>query len=269
MKGKVYLVGAGPGDPELLTLKALRILKSADTVLHDELISPEILALAPPTALVYNVGKRCGHHRTPQEQINSLLVTLASSGFQVVRLKGGDPFVFGRGGEEIEALRSAKLDFEIVPGVTAAVGAAAATQIPLTHRRFSSALVFLTNQHSQGQDPDEWRHLVSAGTTIVIYMPGYAYASTSRRLLHAGLESNTPCAIVSRATLADQQVYNTTVGNLPGAPHLPAPTLLIVGEVARLGDAAHSNRRVEGQFPLPLPPYPSPERELPVKEESA
>jgi uroporphyrin-III C-methyltransferase len=269
MKGKVYLVGAGPGDPELLTIKALRILKSADMVLHDELVSGEILALAPPTALVYNVGKRCGQNRTPQEQINSLLVTLASSGFQVVRLKGGDPFVFGRGGEEIEALRSAKLDFEIVPGVTAAVGAAAAAQIPLTHRRLSSALIFLTNQHSQGQARDEWRHFVSAGATIVIYMPGYAYASTSRRLLDAGLKSNTPCAIVSRATLADQQVYNTTVGNLPGAPHLPAPTLLIVGEVARLGDAAHSNQLAKGPFPLPLPTYPLQDRDLPVKEESA
>jgi uroporphyrin-III C-methyltransferase len=237
MKGKVYLVGAGPGDPELLTVKALRILKSAEIVLHDELIGAEILALAPPTAFIYNVGKRCGQKSTPQEQINSLLVTFAWSGFEVVRLKGGDPFVFGRGGEEIEALRSAKIQFEIVPGVTAALGAAAATQIPLTHRRISSALVLLTNQASKDKADDNWRQFVSSGATIVIYMPGYDYEATSRRLLDAGLKGDTPCAIVSRASLAEQQVYQTMVENLPRAPHLPSPTLLIVGEVVRLAAA--------------------------------
>ena len=240
MKGKVYVVGAGPGDPELLTVKALKILKSAEIVLHDELIAADILALAPPTAFLYNVGKRCGQKSTPQAQINSLLVTLASSGLQVVRLKGGDPFVFGRGGEEIEALYSANIQFEIVPGVTAAVGAAAVTQIPLTHRRLSSALVLLTNQHCKEQAGDDWRHFVSSSATIVIYMPGYNYEATSRRLVDAGLKSDTPCAIVSRATLPEQQVYHTTVENLPGAPHLPSPTLLIVGEVTRLADAPGS-----------------------------
>ena len=246
MTGKVYLLGAGPGDPELLTVKALRILKSAEIVLHDELIGSEILALAPPTAFLYNVGKRCGQKSAPQEQINSLLVSLASSGLQVVRLKGGDPFVFGRGGEEIEALRSAKIEFEIVPGITAAVGAAAATQIPLTHRRVSSALVLLTNQHCNEKTSDDWRHFVSPGATIVVYMPGYNYEATSRRLLAAGLKSDTPCTIVSRATLPQQQVYHTTLENLSGAPQLPSPTLLIVGEVVRLADARNRSEVVSG-----------------------
>ena len=271
MKGKVYLVGAGPGDPELLTVKALKILKSAEIVLHDELIGAEILALAPPTAFLYNVGKRCGQKSTPQAQINSLLLTLASSGLQVVRLKGGDPFVFGRGGEEIEALRSADIQFEIVPGVTAAIGAAAATQIPLTHRRLSSALVLLTNQHSKEHAGDDWRHFVSSGATIVIYMPGYNYEATSRRLVDAGLKRDTPCAIVSRATLPKQQVYHTTVENLPGAPHLPSPTLLIVGEVVRLADKPDRVEVVSGsteqQPSLVLATHVS--QELLEREESA
>jgi uroporphyrin-III C-methyltransferase len=273
MKGKVYLVGAGPGDPELLTVKALRILKAADIVLHDELIGPEILALAPPGAFLHNVGKRCGQKSTPQEQINSLLVTLASSGLQVVRLKGGDPLVFGRGGEEIEALRSAKIEFEIVPGVTAAVGAAAATQISLTHRRVSSALVLLTNQHCHEKAGDDWRQLVSSRATVVIYMPGYNYEATSRRLVEAGLKSDTPCTIVSRATLPEQQVYHTTVGNLPGAPQLPAPTLLVVGEVARLADAANHFEVVSGltrqQPSVSLATHLSQEQILPDREQSA
>ncbi len=141
MKGKVYLVGAGPGDPELLTVKALRLLQTADAVLHDDLVSPEILQLIPATAQVHNVGKRCGKKKISQEEINFLMVALADSGLRVVRLKSGDPLIFGRAGEEIEALRKAGIPYEIVPGVTSALGAAAAAQIPLTHRRASSALV--------------------------------------------------------------------------------------------------------------------------------
>jgi len=237
MKGKVYLVGAGPGDPELLTLKALRILKSADVILHDDLIGSGILALMPRTAFTYSVGKRCGRKSTPQEKINSLLVTLASSGLQVARLKGGDPFVFGRGGEEIQALREAGIAFEIVPGVTAALGAASAAHIPLTHRNFSSALVFLTSHRSADNSSDDWRPFVSSNATLVIYMPGQNYAATAHRLTAAGLKKTTPCAVVSKATASDQQVYSTTIAKLAGIRQLPAPTLLIVGEVARLGDA--------------------------------
>src|SRR5579864_9527417 len=143
MRGKVYLVGAGPGDPELLTIKATRVLKHADIVLHDDLVAPEILRLAPVHAQIQNVGKRCGTKNISQEEINFLMVTLAGSGLQVVRLKGGDPLIFGRVGEEIAALRKANIEFEIVPGVTAALGAASIAQIPLTHRQSSHALVFL------------------------------------------------------------------------------------------------------------------------------
>src|SRR5450755_4671225 len=144
MKGKVYLVGAGPGDPELLTLKALRILRTADAVLHDDLVAPEILALIPTTAQIIGVGKRCGKKQILQTEIHCLMVNLAASGLRVVRLKGGDPLIFGRAGEEIETLRRNNIQFEIVPGVTSALGAAAAAQIPLTHRRASDAVVFLT-----------------------------------------------------------------------------------------------------------------------------
>ena len=252
MKPKVYLVGAGPGDPELLTVKALRILQSADVVLHDELISPDVLAFAPRTALLYNVGKRCGKESPSQERINSLLVSLASSGVQVVRLKGGDPFVFGRGGEELEALRAAGIEVEVVPGITAAVGAAAATQLPLTHRQLSSALVFLTNHHA-ALAPDDWRAFASSKATLVIYMPGHDYQGISRKLRDARFAQRTPCAIISRATTPQQQVHCTNIAELARAPHLPAPTLLIVGDVVRV---AQRERDLAAALALQTP-FPS------------
>src|SRR5713226_5085243 len=147
--GTVFLVGAGPGDPELLTLKAAKVLRSADVVLHDDLVSAEILRLIPATAQVISVGKRCAKKSTPQEHINQLLVEYASSGLQVVRLKGGDPFIFGRGGEELEALRRAGIQVEVVPGITAALGAAAGIQVPLTHRELSSTLILVTGSSKQ------------------------------------------------------------------------------------------------------------------------
>src|SRR5438128_2095518 len=156
MNGKVYLVGAGPGDPELLTLKALKILKRADIVLHDELVGAGILAFIPSTARIQNVGKRCGGKSTSQREINSLLIQYALLGLQVVRLKGGDPFIFGRGGEEMQALREAGIEVEVVPGITAALSAAAAIQIPLTYREISSSLVFLTGHHAVGASSDNW-----------------------------------------------------------------------------------------------------------------
>jgi len=232
MPGKVYLIGAGPGDPELLTIKALWILKAADVVLHDALVGPEILAFVPATAHVQNVGKRCGGKSTPQDEINRLLVNYARLDLQVVRLKGGDPLVFGRGGEEIEALRAANIEFEIVPGVTAALGAAAAAGIPLTHRTASSALLFLTSQRSKSADKDGWPRL-SPNVTTVIYMPGHDYAEISRRLIAAGLAGDTPCALVSHATSASQKLHVSIVAELAVAPDLPAPTLLVVGEVVR------------------------------------
>jgi uroporphyrin-III C-methyltransferase len=233
MTGKVYLVGAGPGDPELLTLKAVRVLKRADVVLHDDLVGPKILDLAPAHAQIRNVGKRCGKKNISQEEINFLMVTLAASGLQVVRLKGGDPLVFGRLGEEIAALRKANIEFEIVPGITAALGAASTTQIPLTHRQSSHALVFLAGHSASGDDPTNWDALASLGATIVIYMPGHNYSEIARKLRSAGLPDETPCAIISRATTSDEQTFSTKVENLGDAPLLPAPTLLVVGEVAR------------------------------------
>ena len=232
MTGKVYLVGAGPGDPELLTLKAARVLKDADVVLHDELVGKEILQLAPH-AQIRNVGKRCGKKNISQEEINFLMVNLAASGLQVVRLKGGDPLIFGRIGEEIAALREANIEFEIVPGITAVLGAASTAQIPLTHRQSSHALIFVAGHTASGADPTNWRALVSLQATLVIYMPGHDYSSIARKLRSAGLSDETPCAIISRATTSEEQVFSTNIENLENAPHLPAPTLLVIGEVLR------------------------------------
>jgi uroporphyrin-III C-methyltransferase len=233
MTGKVYLVGAGPGDPELLTLKAVRVLKFADVVLHDDLVGADILRLAPAHAKVRNVGKRCGQKNISQEEINFLMVALAASGLQVVRLKGGDPLIFGRVGEEIAALREAQIEFEIVPGITAALGAASSARIPLTHRQSSHALVFLTGHSASAADPTNWRALVSLGATVVIYMPGRQYSEVALKLQTAGLPNDTPCAIISRATTSEEQVFPTDLENLADAPRLPAPTLLVIGEVLR------------------------------------
>jgi uroporphyrin-III C-methyltransferase len=249
MKGKVYLVGAGPGDPELLTLKALRVLQTADAVLHDDLVAPEILKLIPVTAQVHNVGKRCGKKKILQEEINYLMVALAESGLRVVRLKSGDPLIFGRAGEEIEALRRANVQFEIVPGVTSAMGAAAAAQIPLTHRRASSALVFITAHQAQGQRAEaaNWSKLAGSGATLVIYMPGQNYAEVVAKLKSAGLADETPCAVISRATTSRQRTHRSTIAELSRSPKLAAPTLLVVGEVVRFADPVTLTQ----QFGLP------------------
>ena len=246
MKGKVYLVGAGPGDPDLLTLKALRLLRTAEAVLHDDLVSPEILQLIAPTAQVHNVGKRAAANsgknpnsarkKISQEEINFLMIALADSGLQVVRLKSGDPLIFGRAGEEIEALRKADVPYEIVPGVTSALGAAAAAQIPLTHRRASSALVIITAHQASESEAANWNKLAGSGATLVIYMPGQNYSEIAAKLKAAGLAADTPCAIISRATTKHQQTHRTTVAELTRSPHLASPTLLVVGEVVRFSD---------------------------------
>jgi uroporphyrin-III C-methyltransferase len=237
MKGKVFLVGAGPGDPELLTVRALRLLQTADAVLYDELVSPEVLKLISPAAQVRNVGKRCGKKRIQQEEINFLMTALADSGLQVVRLKSGDPMIFGRAGEEIEALRKAHVEYEIVPGVTSALGAAASAQIPLTRRRKSSAVVFITSHQAADSDLADWNKLAGSGATLVIYMPGHDYGQIATRLRNAGVAGDTPCVIVSRATAPDQRTFVTSVGELQFSLRLPAPTLLVVGDVVRLADA--------------------------------
>ncbi len=266
MKGKVYLVGAGPGDPELLTLKALRVLRTADAVLHDDLVAPEILRLIPQTAQVHNVGKRCGKKKILQEEINFLMVALADSGLRVVRLKSGDPLIFGRAGEEIESLRRANIPFEIVPGVTSAMGAAAAAQIPLTHRRASSALVFLTAHQAQGSEAANWSKLAGSGATLVIYMPGQNYSEVAAKLRAAGLAGETPCAVISRATTPQQQMQRSTIAELNGSLKLAAPTLLVVGEVVRFVDPLllaqqfnMTNRSAVNDSALPASLFPTPD----------
>ena len=216
--------------------------------MHDDLVAPEILQLIPSTAQIHNVGKRCGKKKILQGEINCLMVALAASGLRVVRLKGGDPLIFGRAGEEIEVLRANNIPFEIVPGVTSALGAAAAAQIPLTHRRASSALVLITahrasetifrRSRARNKTPPIGASLSRSGATLVIYMPGQNYSEIAKRLTSAGLAGETPCAIISRATTKHQRTHRTTVLDLHRAPQLAAPTLLVVGEVVRLADPA-------------------------------
>ncbi|HEX3120297.1 MAG TPA: uroporphyrinogen-III C-methyltransferase [Candidatus Acidoferrum sp.] len=238
--GKVYLIGAGPGDPELLTVKAARLLARATVVLHDSLVSREVLARIPATAEIVDVGKRAGQKLLTQDEINTLLVSYAGSHDVVIRLKGGDPTLFGRAGEEIQALREANIAFEIVPGITAALGAAAAAGISLTDRRAASQLVITTysrGEEAANADPFavtpslDWA-AISANTTLVLYMPGADYAEVSRRLLAAGQPEDLPCVIVSNATRPNQQIRHTTVAALATESRLPAPALLIVGRVA-------------------------------------
>jgi uroporphyrin-III C-methyltransferase len=231
-KGKVYLVGAGPGDPGLLTIEASRLLQTADVVFHDDLVSPEILALIPEQVYVENVGKRCGHARIGQQQIHSLMINAAREGWTVVRLKSGDPLIFGRAGEEIDALREAGIEYVIVPGITAAFGAAARAGIPLTDRRLASKLVFLSNHQCAGKDLVAWEGALSQDTTALIYMPGADYEELVARLCAQGLDPETPCLLVSQATTTQQQVLLATLTSLLEAPRFGAPVVVIVGAVA-------------------------------------
>jgi uroporphyrin-III C-methyltransferase len=231
MSGKVYLVGAGPGDPELLTLKAARLLAAANVVLHDALVSDGVLALISSDAEVINVGKRAGQKLLTQEEINSLLVSYAQTPRTVVRLKGGDPTIFGRAGEEIEALRKAGIAYEIVPGISAALGAAAAAGVSLTDRRVASQILFTTFSRGSDGSVMDWG-CVTSTTTLVLYMPGADYAEVSERLLAGGLPADLPCVIVSRASGSQQQVHWSSVARLASEEKLPAPALLIIGRVA-------------------------------------
>src|ERR1700688_1241398 len=231
MPGKVYLVGAGPGDPELLTRKAWRVLQAADVVLHDDLVSEEILRTIPRAAQVVNVGKRCGSKGISQIEINELMVRLAREGKLVARLKNGDPLLFGRAGEEMEALRQAGIRFEVIPGVTAALGAAASAQISLTDRRHASRVVFVTAHREGGTGLRNERH-VAADTTYVIYMPGNRYAELGAELQAAGIGAEIPCVVISRATTKDETILRTTVGQLPESREAVSPSLLVVGIVA-------------------------------------
>ena len=229
--GKVYLIGAGPGDPELLTLKAARLLAQADIVLHDALVSLEVLEKIRASAVVIDVGKRCGRKLLTQDEINALLVNYATSYEVVVRLKGGDPSIFGRAGEEIEALRLAGIECEIVPGITAALGAAATAGISLTDRRIASQVLLATFSRGAGANAMNWGSLTPA-TTLVLYMPGPDYAEVAHRLADAGLPGDLPCLVVSNASGAAQRTLWSTVARLAHEKKLPAPALMIVGQVA-------------------------------------
>ena len=229
--GKVYLVGGGPGDPDLLTVKAVRLLERATVVLHDSLVSREVLQRIAPGAEIIDVGKRCGQKLLTQEEINALLVSYAANHESVIRLKGGDPLIFGRAGEEIEALRQAGVDFEVVPGITAALGAAAAAGISLTDRRAASQVVITTFSRGADSSAMDWG-VVTSATTLVLYMPGAEYAEVAQRLRDAGMPGDLPCVIVSNATGSQQQVRWTSVAGLASEERLQAPALLIVGRVA-------------------------------------
>src|SRR6516225_8328248 len=205
-RGKVYLIGAGPGNPELLTVQAAEILKTAEVVLHDHLVAQEILDLLPAWTQVRNVGKRCGQAGISQEQIHALLIAAAREGKRVVRLKGGDPLLFGRVGEEMEALARAGVEFEVIPGVTSAMGAAAAAKLPLTDRRYASKLVFLSH-HTAGNVSPEWNGSMMKDATYAVYMPGKNYGEIAAKMVEAGLDEKTPCVIVANATQTGETIH--------------------------------------------------------------
>ena len=236
--GHVALVGAGPGDPELLTLKAVRFIESADVILHDDLVPEAILGLAAPAAEIVNVGKRCGTKTITQEEINALMIEHARAGRRVVRLKSGDPLLFGRAAEEMDALNEAGIPYEIVPGISAAFAAAAALGRSLTDRDWASHVIFSTGHHAQSHNREALPALESG--TRVIYMPGRDLNLLAAEWLAEGLPADLPCAVVSRAAQPDQQVVHTTLGELASIAPAAAPSILIAGWAVReLGETSN------------------------------
>ncbi|OHV13128.1 uroporphyrinogen-III C-methyltransferase [Kushneria phosphatilytica] len=262
-RGHVSLVGAGPGDPDLLTVRAVRVLEQADVVIHDRLVSPEILALLPADTRRLYVGKARSQHSVPQEGINQALVDWAQAGFRVVRLKGGDPFIFGRGGEELETLAEAGLSFEVVPGITAASGISAYAGIPLTHREHAQSVRFVTGHLRNGSCDLDWPTLAGAGQTLVFYMGLGTLAVICDALMSHGMAPETPIALIEQGTTARQRVH---VGRLDDMPErlehltIAPPTLIIVGGVVALHDSlawfatatARSLGWDSGKHPTPL-----------------
>jgi uroporphyrin-III C-methyltransferase len=230
--GKVFIVGAGPGDPELLTVKAERLISRAAVILHDDLVPPTILALAAPQAEVTSVGKRFGAKGATQAEINERMIDAARRGLEVVRLKGGDPGIFGRLAEEIDALEAAGVAYEIVPGVTAGIAAAASLGVSLTDRRRATRVIVVTNHQAQAgsipQAPD-WNGLIRDDSTLVIYMPGRDFTGLRAQLLAAGCAPDVPAALVSRASAPDERYRYTTVGRLHNLARLDPPAVLLIG----------------------------------------
>jgi len=236
----VHLVGAGPGDPDLLTVKALRLIQQAEAIVYDRLISPEILALIPPGTMRIYVGKANAHHTLSQDETNALLVRLARTGHRVVRLKGGDPYIFGRGSEEAEHLARHGVSFEVVPGITAASGCTAGLGIPLTHRGLAMGVRFVTGHCRDDRDLDlNWVSLADPDTTLVIYMGLANLQQISRELIAAGLPADTPAAAIANGTTPQQTICTASLADLPeraGAARLDAPVLIVIGRVVSLAD---------------------------------
>lgn len=236
-QGEVYLVGAGPGDPDLLTFRALRLMQQADVVLYDRLVAPEILNLVRREAEFIYVGKEPDHHPVKQEEINHLLSRLAKEGKRVLRLKGGDPFLFGRGGEEIETLMEEGISFQVVPGITAALGAASYAGIPLTHRDFAQSCLFVTGHLKDNSIALNWTALIQPQQTVVVYMGLRALGTLCQKLIEHGMAENKPAALVQKATTADHRVFVGTVGTLPTiveAAQVNLASLIIIGDVVKL-----------------------------------
>jgi uroporphyrin-III C-methyltransferase len=237
-KGRVWLVGAGPGDPDLLTVKAVRVIGQADVVFADRLVGKGVMALVARGAEIVNVGKSKGEHSVPQSEIHERMIAAARAAKRVVRLKGGDPFIFGRGGEEVEALRAAGIEVEVVPGISAALGVAASVQVPLTHREMAQAVTFVTGHAALGEEPDlDWAALARPNQTVVVFMGVGTADVIAARLIAAGRDPVTPVAVVENGTRPNEKA---AFGNLGGLPELIqsngilGPALLIIGEVAAL-----------------------------------
>lgn len=238
-KGKIYLVGAGPGDPELLTLRAARLLSAADVIVHDGLVDPAILALANPAAQRISVAKARSNHSVPQERINEILIEEAQANRLVVRLKGGDPFIFGRGGEEAEAAREAGVPVEVVPGISAAIGCAAEAMLPLTHRDASSAVSFVAGQ-CKGLSEQDWSGLAGKGRTLVIYMGVATAEDISDKLIADGVSPDMPVAVLEKGTRNDSRAIRTLLTDLGGMiarEGVKSPAIIVVGEVVLRSDA--------------------------------